>query len=93
MVRCPDISICTEAEDIELVPRVGDQQLIIGNADSLAQKFELLNVFYQEIMPRVGSQAYDKVNVKYAGQIICEKRGNWSFEGMQQAAEEELKVL
>jgi len=80
-------------QDIELVPRVGDQQLIIGNADSLAQKFELLNVFYQEIMPRVGSQAYDKVNVKYAGQIICEKRGNWSFEGMQQAAEEELKVL
>ncbi|MBP3943245.1 FtsQ-type POTRA domain-containing protein [Sphingobacteriaceae bacterium WQ 2009] len=83
-------------DDIELVPRIGDQQLIIGTADSLDQKFELLQVFYKNIMPKVGIEAYEKVNVKYAGQIICEKRGDWSFDGMQKSAankEEEIKVL
>jgi cell division protein FtsQ len=65
--------------DIELVPRVGTQQLIVGSADSLEQKFELLKTFYTQIMPKVGINAYGVVNVKYGGQIICEKRGNWSF--------------
>ena len=66
-------------KDIEMVPRVGTQQLIIGNADSLNNKFELLKDYYTHILPKVGANAYEKVNVKYAGQIICEKRGNWSF--------------
>ncbi|MNI27223.1 hypothetical protein D3C73_809530 [compost metagenome] len=66
-------------KDIELVPRIGTQQLIVGSADSLEQKFELLKTFYTQIMPKVGINAYGVVNVKYGGQIICEKRGNWSF--------------
>lgn len=65
--------------DIELVPRVGTQQLIVGSADSLEQKFDLLKTFYTQIMPKVGINAYSVVNVKYGGQIICEKRGTWSF--------------
>ncbi|MDH5827828.1 cell division protein FtsQ/DivIB [Sphingobacterium sp. SG20118] len=69
-------------KDIELVPRVGNQQLIIGTADSLAQKFSLLQTFYKEIIPKVGVDAYNKVNVKYAGQIICEKRGAWTFDDL-----------
>ena len=68
--------------DIELVPRVGNQQLIIGTADSLEQKFSLLRTFYKEIIPKVGVDAYNKVNVKYAGQIICEKRGVWTFDDL-----------
>ncbi|UIR56478.1 FtsQ-type POTRA domain-containing protein [Sphingobacterium sp. SRCM116780] len=68
--------------DIELVPRVGNQQLIIGTADSLDQKFSLLQTFYKEIMPKVGVDTYNKVNVKYAGQIICEKRGVWTFDDL-----------
>lgn len=69
-------------KDIELVPRVGNQQLIIGTADSLDQKLKLLQTFYKEILPKVGVNAYDKVNVKYAGQIICEKRGVWTFDDL-----------
>jgi len=67
--------------DIEIIPRIGDQLLVIGNADSLENKFHLLTMFYKEIVPKVGANAYEKVNVKYAGQIICQKRGDWVFEG------------
>lgn len=60
-------------QDIELVPRVGDQRIILGNADSLERKFEKLLLFYRRIIPKTGIQAYKSVNLKFAGQIICER--------------------
>ena len=62
-----------EHQDIELVPRVGDQRIILGNADSLDSKFEKLRLFYRRIVPKTGIKAYTTVNLKFAGQIICER--------------------
>lgn len=72
-----------EDRDIELIPRVGEQTLIIGNADSLDYKLSRLATFYKHIMPRVGTGAYNKVNVKYGGQIICERNGDWFIDSLQ----------
>lgn len=69
--------------DIEIVPRVGQQQLILGSADSLAHKLERLEKFYTHILPRVGTEAYTSVNVKYGGQIVCERKGNWFIDSLQ----------
>ncbi|PPL00084.1 cell division protein FtsQ/DivIB [Parapedobacter indicus] len=60
-------------QDIELVPRVGNQQIILGNADSLNRKFEKLKMFYTKIVPKTGIGAYKSVNLKFAGQIVCER--------------------
>lgn len=62
-----------ENHDIELVPRVGEQRIILGNADSLERKFEKLALFYQKIVPKTGIRAYRSVNLKFSGQIICER--------------------
>ncbi|MFC3196621.1 cell division protein FtsQ/DivIB [Parapedobacter deserti] len=62
-----------ERQDIELVPRVGNQQIILGNADSLERKFERLMLFYKKIVPKTGIGAYKSVNLKFAGQIVCER--------------------
>lgn len=59
--------------DIELIPRVGRQQIILGNADSLDKKFEKLMLFYRKIVPKTGVEAYKSVNLKYAGQLVCER--------------------
>lgn len=59
--------------DIEIVPRVGDQKIIFGTADSLETKFRNLLVFYKRAIPKVGWDAYKTINLKYANQIICEK--------------------
>jgi len=72
-----------DEKDIEIVPRVGNQQLIIGNADSLSYKLERLKKFYTHILPKVGTDAYSKVNVKYSGQIVCERRGDWFIDSLQ----------
>lgn len=62
-----------EHQDIELIPRVGHQQIILGNADSLERKFEKLLLFYRKIVPKTGMNAYKSVNLKFAGQLVCER--------------------
>lgn len=59
--------------DIELIPRVGNQRIILGNADSLAVKMGNLLAFYKQAMPLVGWDTYKTINIKYINQIICEK--------------------
>lgn len=62
-----------EQGDIELAPRVGRQQIILGNSDGLDEKFGKLMLFYTKIVPRVGIDAYKSVNLKYKGQLVCER--------------------
>jgi cell division protein FtsQ len=59
--------------DIEMVPRVGNQKIILGSADSLQTKFRNLLVFYKKAIPKVGWDTYKTINLKYANQIVCEK--------------------
>lgn len=72
-----------ENKDIEIIPRVGKQQLILGDADNLEEKLDRLAIFYKHILPKVGSDAYEKVNVKYDGQIICERKNGWVLDSLQ----------
>lgn len=62
--------------DIELVPRIGNQRIILGNADSLAIKFRKLQLFYDKIVKKTGWDYYKTVNLKYVNQIVCEKDEN-----------------
>ena len=59
--------------DIELVPRVGNQRIILGNADSLEVKMYNLLTFYKVAMPKVGWDTYKTINIKYTNQIVCER--------------------
>lgn len=72
-----------EQNDIELIPRVGSEVLLIGSAESLDDKLHRLEVYYKNILPKVGTEAYEKVNVKYGGQIICERKNNWYMDSLQ----------
>lgn len=56
--------------EIELVPRVGSQRILLGTADSLDKKFKNLLIFYQKALPKIGWGAYKVINIKYANQVI-----------------------
>lgn len=56
--------------EIELIPRVGNQRILLGNADSLETKFHNLRIFYKQALPQVGWDAYKMINIKYANQVI-----------------------
>jgi cell division protein FtsQ len=62
-----------DRNDIELIPRVGIQKIILGSADSLDVKMKNLLAFYKQAMPKVGWDTYKTINIKYTNQIVCEK--------------------
>lgn len=59
-----------QKNEIEMIPRVGDQKIILGNSDSLKVKFDNLYVFYKKALPRVGWDTYKIINIKYSNQVI-----------------------
>ncbi|RYE06679.1 MAG: cell division protein FtsQ [Sphingobacteriaceae bacterium] len=60
----------TQNHEIELTPRVGNQRILLGTADSLDNKFKNLLIFYQKAIPKVGWGAYKVINIKYANQVV-----------------------
>jgi cell division protein FtsQ len=59
-----------DKHDMELIPRVGNQRILLGNADSLQIRFNNLLVFYKQAMPKVGQDTYKTINIKYDNQVI-----------------------
>lgn len=59
-----------QQHEIELIPRVGNQRILLGNADSLDVKFKNLLAFYKQAIPQVGWDAYKAINIKYINQVI-----------------------
>ena len=59
-------------KDIKLFQQVGKQVIEFGKPSDINEKFEKISVFYNEILPAKGWDAYQRVNVKYKDQIICE---------------------
>jgi cell division protein FtsQ len=57
--------------EFQLVPKIGNQRILIGSAVDLEQKFRRLKIFYKEAIPYEGWTKYSTINVKYKGQIVC----------------------
>jgi cell division protein FtsQ len=60
--------------DIVLIPRVGDQQILIGKSNDIEDKFYRLKTFYQKGIKPNELNIYETLNLKYNKQIICSKR-------------------
>lgn len=59
-----------QKNEIEMVPRVGNQNIILGDGDSLKVKFNNLYMFYKKALPLVGWNTYKTINIKYTNQVI-----------------------
>lgn len=59
-------------DNIRLFQQVGRQVIEFGDAHDIANKFDRIAVFYKEILPRKGWNAYHRVSVKFKDQIVCE---------------------
>lgn len=62
-----------QKSEMEFVPRVGMQKILVGTADDLELKMRNLLIFYKKAMPKVGWDTYKTINIKYTNQIIGEK--------------------
>ena len=55
-----------------LFPQVGDETIEFGKPVDLETKLRKLKIFYKEILPRVGWNRYNRINVEYEGQVVAE---------------------
>jgi cell division protein FtsQ len=63
-----------ENGDLELIPRVGNQEIIFGKAENIKQKFDKLMVFYKQGLSKTGWNGYKRINLKYNNQVVCTKK-------------------
>jgi cell division protein FtsQ len=61
-------------DDIEIIPRVGNHRIILGNLDNYENKLKRLRLFYEQVIPKMGWEKYSVVNLKYKNQIVCTKK-------------------
>lgn len=60
-------------KNFTIIPKVGDQKIIIGNLEDLDDKIERLKVFYREGMSRTGWQRYGELDLRFEGQVVARK--------------------
>lgn len=58
--------------DITIYPQVTGQRVEFGKPENVEGKFRKLMIFYKEILPTRGWTKYERVNLKYDGQIVAE---------------------
>lgn len=61
-------------KELELIPRVGNHTILLGDASDLDKKFNKLKVFYLKGLANTDWNRYAVVNLKYENQIVCTKR-------------------
>jgi cell division protein FtsQ len=55
--------------DIVLIPKIGREKLIFGDASDIEAKFDNLKIFYRDGMPKLGWSRYKTLNLKYSQQV------------------------
>lgn len=61
---------------IEIIPRVGDHIVVLGDLTDYKGKLKRLKTFYEKVLNQVGWNKYKMINVEISNQIICTKANN-----------------
>jgi cell division protein FtsQ len=58
--------------EIDIYPQITGQLVQFGTTEGFEEKLRKLLVFYKEVLPTKGWTKYQRINLKYAGQVIAE---------------------
>ena len=61
--------------NFELVPLIGDQLILLGDAEQLDKKFNRLKAFYEQALIAQGINTYEKLEVRFDKQVVAVRRG------------------
>jgi len=62
--------------EIEMVPLVSNQMIILGTIDNLQEKFKNLEAVYKKGFSTKGWNNYKEINLKFKNQVVCVKSDN-----------------
>ncbi|MDH6355721.1 cell division protein FtsQ [Dysgonomonas sp. PH5-45] len=57
--------------EIEFIPRVGNQRILFGKIENIDKKLDKLMVFYRKGLNETGWNRYNVINLKYENQVVC----------------------
>jgi len=63
-------------EGFEMVPTIGNHIVILGDDENYEEKFDRLFSFYKQVSTQVGFDKYEKIDVRFKGQVVATKRGS-----------------
>ncbi len=55
----------------ELLPVLGDQRILFGDATRINEKLNNLFVFYKKVLNRIGWDKYETLDVRFKGQVVA----------------------
>lgn len=64
----------TEKNRFELIPKLGDQVVLFGEADAHEEKFRKLKLFYKNVMPKAGWRRYSEIDLSFKDQVVAKVR-------------------
>jgi cell division protein FtsQ len=60
--------------EIDLIPRLGNNLIHLGTTENFEGKLRNLEAFYRKVLPEVGWNKYELINLEFKDQIVCRKR-------------------
>ncbi|HMK03729.1 MAG TPA: hypothetical protein VK489_06040 [Ferruginibacter sp.] len=65
----------TTGRIFEMIPKIGNQLIVFGDATNVEEKFNKLQLFYKEVMMKAGWTNYSVINVQYKNQVVAKRKG------------------
>jgi cell division protein FtsQ len=59
----------------EMIPKIGNQLIVFGDATDVDAKLQKLKLFYKEVMVKAGWNNYSVINVQYKNQVVAKRKG------------------
>ena len=63
-----------ERHEVELVPRVGGQTILLGSVQDFETKLDNLMLVYKKVFSKAGWAMYDTVSLKFKNQVVCTRK-------------------
>lgn len=64
----------TAQRSFEMIPKIGNQLIVFGDATNAEAKLSKLKLFYKEIMLKAGWNNYSVINVQYKNQVVAKRK-------------------
>ena len=62
-----------EKKQVEAIPRFGNCTVIFGDDKDIEQKLKRLDIFYFDVLKKIGWNYYKVINIMYKDQVVCLK--------------------
>lgn len=65
----------TAQRNFEMIPKLGNQLIVFGDAADADEKFNKLKLFYRKVITTTGWDRYSVINLQYKNQVVAKIKG------------------